>query len=350
MPKKLKVFHGLVNYGTQAGLIAEELRKNGIDALSVTKYDRYKRIIDVELLHGGNSVEKVFKHTWNWLRRFYWFFRYNTFHFYFGTSLFPKHLDLPLYRFFGKKVVHHYLGKDVKLYKESVTKYKISNMAYSSGSEKEALAKDEEKKKRLAFESKYSSLQLVCSPIYLEFVPGSTLLPLAIDLSKYQFIPKKLVPDEIEIMHAPTSRANKGTEFVIEAIKKLEEEDKFNIKFTLCENMSHSELMKKYESCDIFIDQVLGGYGTAAIEAMAIGRPTISYIRDVHFNEEHFPTGIPVISANKDTIYEVLKGVLLNKKDLIKIGKDSRKFVENYHDVKVLTKKLIEFYKDIHSK
>ena len=350
MPKKLKVFHGLVNYGTQAGFFAEELRKNGIDALSVSQYDPYKRKIDVELLYGGNIAEKIVKHSWNLVRRFYWFFRYNTFHFYYGSSLFPKQLDLPLYELFGKKVVHHYLGKDVMTYKESVTKYKISNMAYSSGPEKEALAKDERLKKRLAYESKFSSLQLVCSPIYLEFVPGSTLLPLAIDLSKYKYVPKKVVPDQIEIMHAPTSRANKGTQFIIEAIDRLKKHDKFNIKFTLCENISHSELMKRYESCDIFVDQVLVGYGTAAIEAMAIGRPTISYIRKIHFNEEHFPTGIPIISANRDTIYEVLKRILQKKEDLIEIGEESRKFVENYHDLEMLTNKLIEFYKDIHSK
>lgn len=77
-PKRLKVFHGLVNYGTQAGLFAQELRKLGIEAISVSFPDPYKRLIDVELLTGGNLFQKIIKHSWNWIRRFYWFFKFNT--------------------------------------------------------------------------------------------------------------------------------------------------------------------------------------------------------------------------------------------------------------------------------
>lgn len=340
--KKLKVFHGLVNYGTQAGLFAKELRSQGVDAISVSYPDKFKRQIDVELLHGGNYLEKLFKHSWNWVRRFYWFFRYNTFHFYYGTSLLPSHADLPFYKLFGKKLVFHYLGKDVKLYKSSVEKYKISNMAFSSGTPEEALIKDKKKLRRLKKETKYADLQLVCSPIYSEYVKGSQLLPLAIDLKNYKYAPKS-VGEKTIVLHAPTSRANKGTSFIISAVKRLKSEN-FDLDLKICENISHEDLMKEYVCCDVFVDQVLGGYGTAAIEAMAIGRPTISYLRDIHFNEENFPGGIPIIRAHKDSIYEVLKETVEKKVEFPEIGLKSRKFVEKYHDISQLSKKLIELY------
>ena len=60
--KKLKVFHGLVNYGMQAGVFANELRNKGIDALSVSNSDSFKRLIDVELPHGGSFFIKIIKH------------------------------------------------------------------------------------------------------------------------------------------------------------------------------------------------------------------------------------------------------------------------------------------------
>lgn len=349
MTKKLKVFHGLVNYGTQAGLFAKALRGQGIEALSVSYPDRFKRLIDVELLHGGSIVQKVFKHSWNRLRFIYWFFKYNTFHFYYGTTLFPHQRDLPFYRLFGKKVIMHYLGKDVKTYKETIERYSINNMIYSSGSEQEAILNDINKKARLAYESKFTSLQFVCSPIYSEFVEKSIFLPLAIDLNDYKFSPKKGHNEVLKIMHAPTSRANKGTEFINQAIVRLKEEG-YKIEYMLCENISHKELKLKYEECDIFIDQVLGGYGTAAIEAMAIGRPTISYLRDIHFNDLTYPEGIPIIVGHKDNIYEVIKDLIEKKETLFEIGIESRKFVERNHDVNLLTHKLIAYYNKIHNK
>ena len=344
MTKKLKVFHGLVNYGTQAGLFAKELRNQGVEAISVVTYDPYKRPVDVELLHGGSFFQKIFKHTFNTFRKIYWFFNYNTFHFYYGTSLFPYKLDLPLYRLFNKRVIFHYLGKDVKLYKTSVEKYKISNMAYSSGTPEEALKKDEKKTRRLRFETKYSDLQLVCSPIYSEFVAGSQLLLLAIDLDKYKYSSKS-VGEKINLLHAPTSRSNKGTPFIITAVEKLKNEN-HKVELKICENISHDDLLKEYVKCDVFIDQVLGGYGTAAIEAMALGRPTISYLRDIHFNECTIAGNIPIIRAHKDNIYDVLKSIINNTEQLPQIGLESRSFVEKHHDIRNVTKKLIDIYKN----
>lgn len=346
--KKIKVFHGVINYGTQAGMLAKELRNQGVEARSVSMPDRFKRLIDVELAHGGNVFQKIYRHTWNWLRRVYWFFRYNTFHFYYGKTLLPRHVDLPFYRLFGKKVIFHYLGKDVKLYKESIERYEISNMAYSSPPHEEALAKDAKIKKRLKLETKYADKQIVCSPVYSEFVPGAMFLPLAIDLTGYEYRPKP-IGDPVVIMHAPTSRSNKGTEFILQAIERLKGEG-VSIDFMLCENISHAELKRHYYECDLFIDQVLGGYGTAAIEAMAIGRPTISYLRDVHFNESSFPEGLPIIRAHKDNVYEVLRETLKQKEAFPRIGEESRMFVEKYHDVEVIAARLQKIYTNLHAK
>lgn len=345
--KKIKVFHGLQNYGTQAGLLADGIRKRGHAAISVSFPDRFNRIIDVEFLYGGGFFTKCLKHSWNWIRRLRWFFKYNTFHFYYGTSLFPCHLDFRLYRIFRKRVICHYLGKDVALYRESIENHCITNMSYSCGDHDRALKNDELIKKRLKFESKYADKQLVCSPIYSEFVDGADFLPLAIDLSSYKFMPLPM-QDVIKIMHAPTCRLNKGTAFIIKAIEKLQTEG-FCIEFMLCEEIAHSELREKYYECDIFIDQVLMGYGTAAIEAMACGRPTVSYLREGLFSDELFPGGIPIINGSRDTIYSVLKEMLLSRDDLPRIGAESRRFVELNHDVTVLAERLERMYKQLHS-
>lgn len=344
--KKLRVFHGLVNYGTQAGMFAKELRAQGIDAISVSQPDPFKRLVDVELLYNGSIIEKIVKHSWNWTRRVYWFFRYNTFHFYYGTSLFPFQWDLPLYRLLGKKVVMEYLGYDVQMFQKSIEKYESTNVLYYKP-QKVSKELDEKRMARLKSETRYLNKQFVCAPYLSEFVPGSSVLPLAIDLTEFKYVPKEAPESEIIIMHAPTSRDNKGTSFIMEAIDRLMKEG-YPVKPLLIENITHAELKLKYIECDIFVDQVLGGwYGTASIEAMATGRPTVCFIRESYFEYIDYGDKIPIINATPSTIYEVLKNMIAHKNHFPEIGKKSRAFVEEVHDLKKLTKHLVKIYKEL---
>jgi len=344
--KKLKVFHGLVNYGTQSGMFAYGLRKRGVEAISVTTCDPFKRQTDVYLKTGGSFIRKILNSLWNRTFLLYCFFKYNTFHFYAGTSLFPKQKDLPIYRFVGKKVVMEYLGYDVQLYQYSKDKYEITNVTYYK-SHDVSLLLDNKKLKRLEFESRYADKQLVCAPYLSEFVPSSEVLPLAIDLSEYKFIPKEAPIDEITILHAPTSQGNKGTKFIFQAIEQLKSEG-YRIKVLLVENLTHAELREKYIECDIFIDQLLAGwYGTASIEAMAVGRPTVCFIRESYYKYIHYGDSIPIINASPHTIYDVLKRTIENKEQLPTIGIKSRKFVEDVHDLEKLTNQLITIYKTL---
>ncbi len=348
MVKKLKVFHGLVNYGTQAGLFAKELRKQEIQAISVTYLDKFKRQTNIELLFGGNILQKIYKYSWNLIRRFYWFFKFNTFHFYFGTTLFPRQLDLPLYKLFGKKVIMEYLGYDVQLYQKSSEKYELTNVK-SYYSHEESIKLDKKKIKRLKWETKYLDKQLVCAPYISEFVPKSEVLPLAIDLTEYEFKSRAVPCDGLVILHAPTHRGNKGTEFILRSISELKKSG-YNIKLDLIENISHKELKTKYLEADIFIDQIVGGwYGTAAIEAMALGIPTVCFIRTSYFEYINYGNEIPIVNADPRNLTNVLKNLIDNKELLPKIGKLSREFVNKYHNLEIITERLIKIYKELHS-
>ena len=343
--KKVKIFHGLVNYGTQAGLISRELRKKGYDAISVTGYDPFGRISDKTLKHSGRTVpEKIFNYFFNSIFKLYIFFRYNIFHFYFSQTLTRNQWDLPFYRILGKKVVFHYLGADVQLYKYSLEKYKITNVAYYY---KNGPEHDRNVLRRLRRETRYADLQIVCAPYLSEFVKNSIVIPLAIDLSDFTYYPKENITDEIIIAHAPTHRGNKGTEFIINAVEQLKKEG-FNIKFLLIENVSHNELKKAYIKCDIFIDQVLiGWYGAAAVEAMAMGRPVICFCREEYYKYIDFGDQIPIINANRDTILDILRETLNKREILPEIGNKSRKFIENIHDVDKITESLISIYRSL---
>ena len=100
---------------------------------------------------------------------------------------------------------------------------------------------------------------------------------------------------------------------------------------------------------DIFIDQILAGwYGTAAIEAMSLGRPTICFLRESYLKHINYGNQIPIINAQPSSFYKVLKETIDNKDMLQQIGLKSRKFVEEIHDVKKVTKNLILKYNSLY--
>lgn len=339
------MFHGLVNYGTQAGFLAQGLRAEGIDALSVCYHDKFKRKVDTELLHGGGFLIKVCKHFINSICRVFWFFRYNTFHFYYGTTLFPRQWDLPLYRFFGKKVVMEYLGNDVQGYQVSVSKYKWTNINHFIPAD-QAEAYDRANHKRLRYETEFVDKQLVYAPVNSEFVSGSEVLPLAIDTLDFPFS-KMVLSSPIKIMHAPTHRAFKGTDFILDALERLIQEGE-PIEIMLVEGVTHEQLKKKYAECHLFIDQIMGGwYGTASIEAMSIGRPVICSIRKEYFQYIDYGEKIPIIHADPDNIYEAIKKLLRDPSSLKALGLKSRQFVEEVHELKKVTKRLIQIYNNL---
>jgi len=350
MAKKLKVFHGLVNYGTQAGLFAKELRNQGIIAISVVSRDLSKRQADIELLYGGNFTQKIFRHSWNRLRRFYWFFRYNTFHFYFGQTLFRNQRDLPFYKLLGKKIVMEYLGNDIRNYKTLVSRYNLPETHDYFQNQEEH---DKKIAGRIDNEKKYLNYKICCLPTHIDFAKTynyeiDDILPLAIDLEKIKFYP--LVPkdkkEKIIILHAPTSRGFKGTLYVQMAIKRLIDEG-YPVILKIAEGLTHTELFDEYKKCDIFIDQIsVGWYGTAALEAMAVGRPTCAYIDERYFQYIDYANEIPIININKDNITEKLRNLLQNKKTFPIIGEKSRKFIKKHHDVVNVTKKLIDIYQN----
>ena len=114
------------------------------------------------------------------------------------------------------------------------------------------------------------------------------------------------------------------------------------------ENITHSKLKEEYIKCDIFIDQILGGwYGTAAVEAMALGRPVICSIRKSYFKYIDYGEKIPIVHADPDNIYDAIKQMLINREKLPEMGVASRKFVEEVHDCKKITKNLIKIYSNI---
>jgi hypothetical protein len=80
---------------------------------------------------------------------------------------------------------------------------------------------------------------------------------------------------------------------------------------------------------------------------MAIGRPTVCIYDPVFFEYIDYGEQIPIVNANPDTIYEVLKTLLSHRESWVEISSKSRLFVEDIHDLHKNAEKLIAVYEGV---
>lgn len=331
------ILHGTIDIANQMFTIAEELKKwtNLTSTLNYyPNYLEYKKadyVLDINKFSTLEEANCFYKHFMNRFINLY-----DIFHFHFGTSITLDGSDLPILKGLGKKVFMHHWGSDVR------------QLSIANKYNKYAVVKNRnelEIKKRLEYFGKYIKTCFVADyELYLyvkDFYEQVIYIPQIINLDNYPVSYNNIKSDEFIIVHAPTNKEIKGTKYIISAVEKLSKI--YNIKFILIENISHKQALEIYKEADLIIDQLcIGTYGLLAIEAMALGKPVISYINEVY--AAYYPNDLPIISANPDNIDKVLTDVLGDKFMLRKIGINSRQFVEKYHDSKKVIDKIIKHY------
>lgn len=147
------------------------------------------------------------------------------------------------------------------------------------------------------------------------------------------------------ILHIPTEPKVKGTEEILAAVEALKIKG-MEFEFRLKRGLTQSQMYKEIVDCDVYIDELkCGSHGVTAVETMAAGKPTVTYIRaDL---VELFPESLPIVNANPDTIENVLELLIANPELRNSIGRASRDYVEKYHDVDIVVGDLRKIYNQI---
>jgi glycosyltransferase involved in cell wall biosynthesis len=151
------------------------------------------------------------------------------------------------------------------------------------------------------------------------------------------------------VVHAPSDRLTKGTEHVLAAVDQLRA-DGVPFDFRLVEGLSHAEARRLYEDADVFVDQlVVGWYGAAAVEAMALGKPVVCFLREEDF--AHLPAelaaDIPIVNADRATLTDRLRVLLEGSPDArAALGARGREYVLRWHDPTAIATGLASLYRD----
>lgn len=199
----------------------------------------------------------------------------------------------------------------------------------------------------------YADGVFVSTPDLLEFVPGASWLPQPVEVARLQ----RMLAEEpvqandrplharrpVRVAHGPSNRTIKGTRYIVEAVEELARRG-YNTELVMVENKPHEEALKIYAACDVAVDQVLvGSYGLFAVETMALGKPTMCYLRDDV--KTHYPQPCPVIPVSPENLVDILEQWATHPEWWAERGAAGRKYVREVHDHVVVGRQCLDRYR-----
>ena len=308
-PHTLRVAHCPVNIAGVPWANVQALRRKGVDArLVVFERGRLHPDADCSLDRRGGFLRRQVT-QWQAFARL--LPRTDVFHFYFGLTLVPKSLQFPLLRATRRRSVLHFLGSDIR-------GKTPAELAYGRS----------------------AGAQIVGSYDALRWVPEAEVVPPGLDLREYEPVPPTDRTRPL-VVHAPSSRRRKGTEHVVAACRELD------VELDVVEGLPHHEARRRYERADVVVDQLNAGwYGLFAVEAMALGKPVVTFLHDetVRRTEAALGVRVPIVSATAETLAERLRPLVASPEERRRIGAESRAYAERVHDADRLADRLLDIY------
>jgi len=281
--------------------------------------------------------------------------QYDVFHFNWGMSLVDyrtwnlHYWDLPLLKRLGKRVVVTFQGCDARM--KGLSRQRLSTSACA---ECDVAWCDERmdtiRQKRIRKVFTYADKVFALNPDLLHFLPGAEFLPYAsVDPNEWKSAGtsarRTSQSEPFRVLHMPTNRSIKGTRYVEQACARLNSGG-VPVELMLVEQVPHARVKDLIAQADVVVDQLLiGWYGALAVEAMALGKPVLCYLRAedlkhfVPFHEQ-----IPIVRTTKETLAQDLDGLLRSQSRREELGEAGRRFVTEWHDPLKIARQTVAAY------
>ncbi len=168
-----------------------------------------------------------------------------------------------------------------------------------------------------------------------DLYPGIHRVPFPFDFSNFSY-KADVTRTPVVIGHAPSVRSAKGTDYIMDVLKRLQNRIRFDI--LLIENRSHADTLDLKSRCSLFIDQISDlGFGINAIESLAMGIPTITSL--VPGYKKLYPEA-PFVAVDKNNLEHELYRLIDNPEARKKMGKYSYDWVREHHDMSTVVKQM----------
>lgn len=256
-------------------------------------------------------------------------------HWYFGTHVMPMGLDLRAIRRSGTPGVVELLGSDVRDPAVECADNPYYAEAWESGYEYRSLESTAHSHEAQREFTDAGLIPVVSYGIVQYLLPDvlerAVVVERGVLLDDYEFRPPDPERKVPRIVHAPSAPVAKGTRLIEAALDELARD--FEFEYERVEGVERSSALELVARADVFIDQVvLGDYGMAAIEAMAMGKPTVVWVKPEV--RKRYPVDAPFVNASADELAESLAPLLGDAGARHELGARSRAYVEGLHDAR----------------
>ncbi len=275
--------------------------------------------------------------------------KYDIYHFNNATSLLPGFIDLSVLKLRKKRIFVTFNGTLTRLKSHCLQNYRFSQFGID-GNEWDYYMWPirDQRKRRIIRTWQHFARQIFClNPDLCNTAEGSVFVPYAKgSFYEIQRAKRYSIGKSIRIAHATNNPLAKGTSFFKKAIDAVRSHYP-NVVVDYIEKVDNKTALARIAECDVLFDQVLlGWYGGVAVEAMQLGKPVITYIREGDLR--HIPADmrrdLPVINANPDTIEEVLRDIAENPGKLKELSEKSVYYVNQYHDPQKVARMVAGYY------
>lgn len=276
--------------------------------------------------------------------------RYDVFHFFYDQGLMsrvtrfgvnPRELDL--LRAAGKRVYLYAYGADVRRRAPTLELGKWNFCKECPEPGKFCACTDDNEPIMAMMSAKATSA--VALGDMLVYVPHARNMHYwPIDLARFSALGPPRIDGPLRIAHAPNHTHFKGSHYLEATIETLRAQG-HAIEYVKVHGVPNHEVIRLFGEADLVADQFIGGaYGYTALEAMACGRPVLTYVRSPDLVEA--VDECPMINTTPDTLEEVLLWCLTNRERLAAIGAQGAAYVRRWHGIEAVAERFGRMYEE----
>jgi glycosyltransferase involved in cell wall biosynthesis len=278
--------------------------------------------------------------------------RFDVFHFFADRGLLPPlrrghgfwRLELALMRLLGKRVFVYTYGGDVRTREitEGLGRYNCCLHCPAPG--RMCICDDARGRRNLAAIRRGATALLAMGDM-AEYTRGSRndLFFWPVDTDEIGYVGARDTNEPpVRVVHAPNHRHFKGTDYLVAAVARLREEG-LPLELDLVERVPNAEALARYARADIVAEQFLIGFhGYTALEAMALGKPVICFIRKPEYVAA--PGECPIVSADPDQLLAALRALVVDAPGRRRLGLQGRAYVERHYSLAAFAERLRLLY------
>lgn len=191
--------------------------------------------------------------------------------------------------------------------------------------------------------SYYATIKQYCKEY--GFDKPISCIPVPIVIENYVF--NSCVGRKIVIFHGK-SRPDKGSLYIEEACRRILNDFGELAEVKLATPMAYNQYIKMFDNIDILIDQT-NGYGIGMNAAIGLMKGLVVLGGNEPEDLECMGHKSPVINIIPDSnqIYNVLKNLILDSRQIDSVKKESRKFAEEYLSATIVANKMLDTLKKV---